>query len=138
MQGIATAWKILYGEDYKSIPDPNQPENTAHLNALKKAERDALERFLNGQGKVLVDTTFTFVSPPDCSVSPATPVTVPDKWLEDFRVSITRSWLANCIEPGAHTFTADVTVALDPSELVADPDTTNNSASGSDTTEIGS
>ena len=55
MRGIATAWKILYGEDYKSIPDPNQPENTAHLNALKKAERDALERFLKGQGKVLVD-----------------------------------------------------------------------------------
>jgi hypothetical protein len=55
MRGIATAWRILYGEAYESIPDPNQPENTAHLNALKNAEKDALERFLNGQGKVLVD-----------------------------------------------------------------------------------
>jgi len=90
------------------------------------------------EGKVLVDTTFTFVSPPDCSVSPAIPVTVPDKWLEDSRVSIARSWLVSCTEAGPHTFTADVTVALDPTELVADPDPTNNSASGNDTTEIGS
>jgi hypothetical protein len=90
------------------------------------------------EGKVLVDTTFTFVSPPDCSVSPTTPVTVPDKSLEDSRVSIARSWLVSCTEAGPHTFTADVTVALDPTELVADPDTTNNSASGNDTTEIGS
>ena len=52
---IQLAWRILYGEDYESIPDPNQPENTAHLNALKKSETDALERFLNGSGKVLVD-----------------------------------------------------------------------------------
>jgi hypothetical protein len=90
------------------------------------------------EGKVLVDTTFTFVSPPDCSVSPAIPITVPDRWLEDSRVSIARSWLVSCIEPGPHTFTADVTVALDPTEPVADPDTANNSGSGNDTTEIGS
>jgi len=48
-------WKLLYNEDLEEIPDPNRPENTAHLNALKKADKEQLERFFNGYGKVLVD-----------------------------------------------------------------------------------
>ena len=54
-KGVQVAWRVLYGQGMEEIPDPNKPENTAHLNAIKKAEKDALERFLNGQGKVLVD-----------------------------------------------------------------------------------
>jgi hypothetical protein len=52
---ISILWRLLFNEDLEEIPDPNKPENTAHFNALKKVERDQLERFLNGSGKVLVD-----------------------------------------------------------------------------------
>ena len=91
------------------------------------------------EGNVLVHTTFNFVAPADCSASPSSPVIVVGTSLpKDVRVSITRNWLVSCTQAGAHTFTADVTVAIDPGELVADPDTGNNGGSENDTTEIGS
>jgi hypothetical protein len=87
---------------------------------------------------VLVDTTFEFAAGPDCSISPVGSVVVEDAVLpEDTGVSITRSWLVTCSQAGAADLTADVTVAIDPAETAVDPDPTNNSGSGSDTTQIG-
>lgn len=48
-------WKILFNEDYESIPDPNKPENTAFINAKQKQRREELLRFVEGSGKVLYD-----------------------------------------------------------------------------------
>jgi hypothetical protein len=91
------------------------------------------------ENDVLVDTTFTFGTPPDCFASPPSPVTVEDKALpEGVGVSIGRSWLVSCVEPGTHTFTADVTVTIDPTQSVTDLDMGNNSGSGADTPEVGS
>jgi hypothetical protein len=49
------AWEILYNEKLDSIPDPNKPENTAHINAVIRENRERLKKFVNGPGKVLVD-----------------------------------------------------------------------------------
>ncbi len=68
-------WEILFGEKYERIPDPNQPENTAHLSALKKAERQRMKAFVEGPGKVLIDrwkkqirhsTISMLMTDPDC------------------------------------------------------------------------
>ncbi len=86
---------------------------------------------------VLVDTTTDFVAPADCSVSPASPVTVEDTSLPiDVSVSVGRSWLVSCAQAGMHTFSADATVAIDPSQPVTDPDPSDNSGSGSDATDV--
>jgi len=49
------AWKILFDESLEAIPDPNKPENSAHLNLVVKENRERLKRFANGPGKVLFD-----------------------------------------------------------------------------------
>jgi len=51
----ALAWEILFGEKFESVPDPNKPENTAYINALRKQRADALGAFAIGGGKVLFD-----------------------------------------------------------------------------------
>jgi len=48
-------WELLYGEEFDRIPDPNKPENTAHLSAMAKAEREKMRVFVEGSGKVLFD-----------------------------------------------------------------------------------
>ena len=88
---------------------------------------------------VLVDTTFTVTSVNGCSATPAGPVTVEDTTLpEGIGVSIGRGWLVACSQPGTATFDVDVTVAIDPTETVTDPDLSNNSGAGSDTTQVAS
>jgi len=49
------AWKVLYGEDYSTIPDPNKPENTAYLKAVSQRRKDDIELFMKGPGRVLFD-----------------------------------------------------------------------------------
>ncbi|MCP4262816.1 MAG: hypothetical protein GY774_35705 [Planctomycetes bacterium] len=46
-------WRLLFNEDYESIPDPNKPENTAHITAMQKAHREELLRFVEGSGAPL-------------------------------------------------------------------------------------
>lgn len=85
---------------------------------------------------VLVDTTFSLTVPSDCTVSPEGPVVVEDGSLpEGVSVFITRGWLVTCFEPGAHQFTANVSVAIDPAEGVTDPYLANNSGSASVTVQ---
>lgn len=49
------AWKILYKEEREEVPDPNRPENTAYFNAKRKERREAISRFVTGQGKILYE-----------------------------------------------------------------------------------
>jgi len=49
------AWKTLFGEEFENIPDPNKPENTAYINAMKKANVDKFKKFANGAGKVMFE-----------------------------------------------------------------------------------
>ena len=55
MQRAEIVWEILFGEPFEKYPDPNQPENTAHLSAMAKAERNRMKAFVEGPGKVLID-----------------------------------------------------------------------------------
>jgi len=51
----ALAWEILFGEKYESIPDPNKPENSAHINAIRQQRLDSIKHFAMGSGKVIYD-----------------------------------------------------------------------------------
>jgi hypothetical protein len=94
-------------------------------------------RNLGPANSVLVDTTFTF-SAPGCAATPSSPVTVQDTSLpENVGVSIARSWLVSCAQAGTPTLTADVNVAIDASQAISDPDTSNNDGSGNDSTIVG-
>jgi len=55
MQSIVSVWKLLYGEEYKQIPDINKPENSAYLNIKKKQIADMFRRLMMGPGKILFD-----------------------------------------------------------------------------------
>jgi hypothetical protein len=46
-------WKLLFNEDFQSIPDPNRPENSAHITAVQKKRREELLRFVEGSGAIL-------------------------------------------------------------------------------------
>jgi hypothetical protein len=46
-------WKLLFNEDFQSIPDPNRPENSAHITAVQKKRREELLRFVEGSGELL-------------------------------------------------------------------------------------
>ena len=52
-QMTALAWKILYNEEYESIPDPNKEENVPYMKAKKKERSEAFRRLMEGPGKVL-------------------------------------------------------------------------------------
>ena len=94
-------------------------------------------RNLGPASAVLVDTTFTF-SAPGCEVTPFAPVIVEDTNLpQDVGVSIGRGWLVTCAQAGTATSTADVDIVIDASQAITDPDTTNNSGTGSDSTIVG-
>ena len=94
-------------------------------------------RNLGPANAVLVDTTFTF-SAPGCSAVPSAPLTVQDTNLpENVGVSIGRIWLVSCAQAGTYTFTTDVSVVIDASQAITDPDTSNNEGSGNDSTIVG-
>ncbi len=50
---VALAWELLFNEKYESIPDPNRPENSAYINAVRKQRTDSIRHFAMGGGKVL-------------------------------------------------------------------------------------
>ena len=52
---VALAWKILYDEPYEEVPDPNKPENIPYSKAMKKQKQEALQQFLDGPGKPLLE-----------------------------------------------------------------------------------
>ncbi len=86
---------------------------------------------------VLADTTFGFRAPGDCLASPEAPVTHQDTSLpRNVGVWITRGWQVTCDRAGGHDFTVNVTVAIDASESVTDPDPLDNTNSGTRRTEI--
>jgi hypothetical protein len=97
-------------------------------------------RLMNGgPADVVLVTTFSFTGPSDCTVFPEGPVVVEDGSLpEGVSVFISRGWLVTCLEPGAHELTANVSVAIDPTEAVSDPDLGNNTKPGNITVPIGS
>ncbi len=72
MEGVL-GWKLLFGDDYEPMPDPNLPENTAFLNALKKKRKEQFRNLREGSGKVLFDewanrikiTTLTIMLAPE-------------------------------------------------------------------------
>lgn len=49
------AWKVLFGEDYEDIPDPNKPENSAYINAKRKENIEKFKRFVEGPGSVIFE-----------------------------------------------------------------------------------
>ena len=94
-------------------------------------------RNLGPANAVLVDTTFTF-SAPGCSAVPSALFIAEDTNLpENVGVSIGRVWLVTCTEAGTYTFTTDVSVVIDASQAISDPDTSNNDGSGNDSTIVG-
>jgi len=54
MEGVL-GWKILFGDEYEPMPDPNLPENTAFLNALKKKRKEQFRNLREGPGRVLFE-----------------------------------------------------------------------------------
>jgi hypothetical protein len=52
---INLAWKLLYGEEPESVPDPNKPENAARIKALAKRKRDELDVLFRGPGKPIFE-----------------------------------------------------------------------------------
>ena len=55
LSATAIAWKVLYNEDFEEIPNPNLPENSARINVERKQRREAISRFVTGQGKPIFD-----------------------------------------------------------------------------------
>ena len=112
-------------------------ENTALPGDSFEVSVRASLRNLGPANAVLVDTTFTF-SAPGCSAVPSAPFIAQDTNLpENVGVSIGRIWLVTCTEAGNYTFTADVSVVIDASQAISDPDTSNNDGSGNDSTIVG-
>ena len=112
--------------------------DTAPLGVSFEVGVRASLRNLGPANSVLVDTTITFSAPPGCSAVPSAPFTAEDTNLpENAGVSIGRIWLVTCTEAGTYTFTADVSVVIDASQAITDPDTSNNDGSGSDSTIVG-
>jgi hypothetical protein len=50
-----TVWKLLFGEDFPDIPDPNLPENVPHYKAKLKQKREQFKTFAEGVGKPLFE-----------------------------------------------------------------------------------
>jgi hypothetical protein len=55
LDATSIAWKIIFGEDYERIPDPNKPENIPYFTAQKRERQESLERLISGPGRVLFE-----------------------------------------------------------------------------------
>ena len=51
----AIVWSVMFGEDVEKLPDPNKPENSARINAMRHAKQEAFKSYFNGPGKPLFD-----------------------------------------------------------------------------------
>ena len=88
------------------------------------------------EATVLVDTAFVPTLPADCSATFGA-ITIQDSALPlGINVSISRSWMVTCTQPGPHAFTMDAMAAIDPLQPATDPNPGNNSMSANDTTQI--
>ena len=88
-------------------------------------------------GGVNVDTTFTIVLPPDCTITNGSTVIVPNRPVPmSVPVSVSRAWNATCTQAGAHQFSINVSVAISPGQALSDPNPSNNSGSGNGTTTV--
>ena len=88
--------------------------------------------------EVIVDTTVELAVPLGCSLSSSSPRTVEDTLLKkDQGVFVGIGWYVTCSQAGTFTLTANATANIDPALSNAiDPDSSNNTGSGSDTTDI--
>jgi len=50
------AWFSLFDSELEDIPDPNQPENTARINAQRRNELASFVTFYKGVGKPFYDS----------------------------------------------------------------------------------
>lgn len=83
----------------------------------------------------IVDTTFTPVLPASCSAT--TVKIVQDTTLPlGTNVFVSRSWTVTCSQAGTHTFTVNVSVAIDAAQPYVDPNPANNVGSASSATEV--
>ena len=88
-------------------------------------------------GPVNVDTTFTLHLPPDCTTPNLTTVVVLNRSTAvSVGVSVSRAWNVTCMQAGAHQFNIDASVAISAGQAFTDPNTTNNSGSGSGATLV--
>ena len=55
MELQALTYRILFGEDPITLPDPNLPENEPRIEAERKKVKEDLQRFWNGPGKPLME-----------------------------------------------------------------------------------
>jgi len=55
MELAPLVYKILFGDEPVSIPDPNKPENIPRLKAMQTAREDKFKRFWDGEGSVLIE-----------------------------------------------------------------------------------
>ncbi len=52
---VQTAWKLLYGIDKESIPDPNKEENIPYIKAKNTERIDAFKRLKASPARVLFE-----------------------------------------------------------------------------------
>lgn len=55
IDSTSIAWKIVFGEDYEQMPDPNRPENIPLILAKKRERAESIERLMTGTGRVLFE-----------------------------------------------------------------------------------
>jgi len=86
---------------------------------------------------VVVDTTFSPLLPAGCTATTGA-ITVQNTTLTGSAITtISRAWNVTCASPGTQGFTVDGSTAIDPLQLVSDPNPANNSGSGSSNTTVG-
>ena len=84
----------------------------------------------------LVDTTFTPSLAPDCTATTGA-ITVQDAMIPNgSSVFMSRSWMVTCMTAGLQPFEMTVTSVLDPAVQAIDPNPSNNTAVGGDSTQV--
>jgi len=48
-------WELLFGERFEHTPDPNKPENSAYITAMRRQRAEGIRHFAVGAGKPLFD-----------------------------------------------------------------------------------
>jgi len=85
---------------------------------------------------VVVDTTFSPSFPPGCTATTGAHTVQNTTLTVGLITSLSRAWNVTCSVGGQHTFTLNVTVAIDPAESFTDPNLGNNSGSDTHVTQV--
>jgi outer membrane biosynthesis protein TonB len=85
---------------------------------------------------VIVDTTFTPTLPASCSATTGINSVQNTTLPLAINVFVSRSWMVTCSDVGSHTFTVNVSVAIDATQPQIDPILANNIGSASSITEV--